>query len=188
MAPHEQVEPDFADWAARVAAGAAEAEARVTEFFLPRVRALLRARLRDPDLAGDLSQEVLMAVLVALRRGHVRDGARLPAFVAGVARNQANNHLRGVRRRAETAIDDRVAEIEAADAASAHDREDAVARGLAAVAAGDREVLILTLVDGLQPREIARRLAVSPEAVRQRKARALKRIVAALSPPGPGTL
>jgi DNA-directed RNA polymerase specialized sigma24 family protein len=38
-------------------------------------------------------------------------------------------------------------------------------------------VLLLTLVDGLKPREIARRLGLSDEVVRARKSRALKKII-----------
>jgi DNA-directed RNA polymerase specialized sigma24 family protein len=39
----------------------------------------------------------------------------------------------------------------------------------------------MTLADGLEPTEIARTLGLSPEAVRQRKSRALKRLLARLN-------
>ena len=53
-----------------------------------------------------------------------------------------------------------------------------------ALAPADREVLQLTLVDGLHPREIAQRLSLSSDTVRQRKTRALKRLMAAVDAGG----
>ncbi len=180
MAPEETDGPDFADWVARIAAGETDAERVLVEYFLPRVRAMLRARIRDADQATDLAQDVLMAVLLALRRGQAREPERLPGFVLGVARNTANNHLRGVRRRAESPLDEVVLAMAVEEERESREREDAVARGLGELAAPDREVLLLTLVEGLNPRDIARRLDVSSEVVRQRKSRAIKRITAAI--------
>jgi DNA-directed RNA polymerase specialized sigma24 family protein len=40
----------------------------------------------------------------------------------------------------------------------------------------DRAILGLTLVDGMKPGEIARRLDMKPELVRKRKSRAVRRI------------
>jgi RNA polymerase sigma factor (sigma-70 family) len=40
----------------------------------------------------------------------------------------------------------------------------------------DRQVLMLTLVEGLKSGEIADRLGLSPDVVRTRKARAIKRL------------
>lgn len=149
--------------------------------FLPRVRVMMRARTRDADLARDLTQETLMAVLIALRKGQLRDAARLTAFVHGVARNIVNNHLRGSRQRSELPLETDVADVAADDDTESRERAQAVARGLEAISGGDRDVLLLTLVDGLLPREIAARLSLPPEVVRQRKSRALRRIIAAVS-------
>jgi RNA polymerase sigma-70 factor (ECF subfamily) len=41
----------------------------------------------------------------------------------------------------------------------------------------DRRILLLTLVEGLKPAEIADRLGLSAEVVRARKSRAVKKIV-----------
>jgi RNA polymerase sigma-70 factor (ECF subfamily) len=41
----------------------------------------------------------------------------------------------------------------------------------------DREILTLTLFEGLKPGEIARRVGLSPEAVRTRKSRAVQRVI-----------
>ena len=99
-----------------------------------------------------------------------------------MARNLVNNHLRGVTRRGEAPLDDEARSQARGQGRFARGRgaAAAVARGLAAIAPADREVLQLTLVDGLPPREIAHRLTLSSDTVRQRKTRALKRLMAAV--------
>ena len=180
--------PDFVGWVTRIASGHGADEAALVEHFAPRVRAMLRARLRQAEAVHDLTQDTLIAAILALRKGQLREADRLPAFVHGVARNVANNHLRGVHRRGESPLDDEVvARLAAADTQAAEERRTLVARGLAAMAPADREVLHLTLVDGLHPREIAQRLALSSDTVRQRKTRALKRLVAVVDAGGRST-
>jgi RNA polymerase sigma-70 factor (ECF subfamily) len=179
--------PDFEGWVARIAAGSPADEAELATYFSPRIRAMLRARLRQTEAVHDLAQDTLVAVIVAIRKGQVREAERLPGFVQGVARNLANNHLRGVTRRAEAPFDEALeATLAAPDGRDEEDRLAAVTRGLEAIAPADREVLQLTLVDGLPPRDIAQRLSLSSDVVRTRKSRALMRLRAALdNRPGP---
>jgi RNA polymerase sigma factor (sigma-70 family) len=146
---------------------------------------MLRARLRQSDAVLDLTQDTLVAAILALRKGQLREAERLPAFVHGVARNIVNNHLRGQHRRGEAPLDDNLAaRLAASDSHEDEERRGLVAKGLAAIAPADREVLQLTLVDGLHPREIAHRLSLSSDTVRQRKTRALKRLMAAVEAGG----
>ncbi|MCC7124193.1 MAG: sigma-70 family RNA polymerase sigma factor [Acidobacteria bacterium] len=174
--------PAPADWAsplARIAAGDAEAETMLVQHFLPRVRALLMARTRNADLARDLTQDALLALLQAARRQQIRDPERLPAFVAGIARNLANSHLRGQAAR-ERPLDVLVHEPFVVDDHDRRERERLLTQGLAALTPGDREVLELTLLEGLKPAEIAARLGLSAEVVRTRKSRAQQRLHEAL--------
>jgi RNA polymerase sigma-70 factor, ECF subfamily len=177
--------PDVVGWVTGIASGQATDEAALVEHFAPRVRAMLRARLRQADAVHDLTQETLIAVIVALRKGQLREPDRLAAFVHGVARNTANNHLRGMQRRGEAPLDDEiVARLAGADVAEDTERRTLVEQGLHAMAPADREVLELTLVDGLHPREIAQRLSLPSDTVRQRKTRALKRLLGLVDPGG----
>jgi RNA polymerase sigma-70 factor (ECF subfamily) len=177
--------PDVVGWVTRIASGQASDEAALVEHFAPRVRAMLRARLRQADAVHDLTQDTLIAVILALRKGQLREPDRLAAFVHGVARNTANNHLRGVHRRGEAPLDDDlVTRLVGADAAEEAERRTLVEQGLDAMAPADRQVLELTLVDGLHPREIAQRLSLSSDTVRQRKTRALKRLLSVVDPGG----
>jgi RNA polymerase sigma factor (sigma-70 family) len=181
----DQETPDVVGWVAGIAAGDTAAEAAFAAHFAPRVRAMLRARLRQAEAVPDLTQDTLVASILALRKGQLREAERLPAFVHGVARNIVNNHLRGEYRRSEAPLDDGLAErLPAVDGREDEERRSLVARGLAAIAPADREVLQLTLVDGLHPREIALRLSLSSDTVRQRKTRALRRLMAAVDPDG----
>lgn len=172
-----------ADWAsllARIAAHDAEAEATLVQHFLPRVRALLIARTRDADLARDLTQDALLALLQAARRQQIREAERLPAFVAGIARNLANSHLRRGPATREGSLDALGHEPFVVDDHDRREQERLLTRGLAALTPDDRELLELTLVEGLKPAEIAARLGLSAEVVRTRKSRAQQRLRDAL--------
>lgn len=146
--------------------------------FRDRVWAMLVSRVANRETARDLLQEVLVAAWRALAEGRLRDPDKLPAFVYGIARNVVNN-----RRRAAAAGPVEVPltpELEiAVQPPDFEDRERRrlVREAMALLEPSDRRVLLLTLVDNLQPREIARRLGVSPDVARTRKTRALKRFV-----------
>ena len=62
------------------------------------------ARTRDREAARDLTQEILIAVLKALREGRLRDSEKLSAFIQGTARNLINNYLRTKVRHAEVEL------------------------------------------------------------------------------------
>ena len=55
---------------------------------------MMMARTRDGELARDLAQDALIALLQALRQGQLRDHERLPAFAHGIGRNIVNNFFR----------------------------------------------------------------------------------------------
>jgi RNA polymerase sigma-70 factor (ECF subfamily) len=153
------------------------AEEELVRQFSDRVTVLVLARTRDREAARDLTQEIMLAVVLALRNGHLRQTERLAAFVYGTARNLINNHLRSRSRlpREET-IDD------ARDAASTprpiedEERVLLVRRAVRDLDSTDRKILLLTLVEGLKPGEIAARLGLTSEVVRTRKSRAVRKM------------
>jgi RNA polymerase sigma-70 factor (ECF subfamily) len=170
---------DVEEMVERVARGDRAAEALLVDYLTPRLRVMMRAKTRDAELSRDLTQDAVIEVLKALRRGQLREPARLIAFVHGVARNVANNYVR--TRRDDTGheqLSDQLAQP--LDEIDAHERRDLVTRGLAQISPSDREILDLVLLEGLKPGEIAARMGLAPEVVRTRKSRALKRILGAL--------
>ena len=80
--------------AERVRTREPSAEEELVSLFSDRIRVLVLARTRDPETARDLTQEVMLAVVLALRHEQLREPERLAAFVYGIARNVINNYLR----------------------------------------------------------------------------------------------
>jgi len=163
----------------RLRAGDPDAEQELAVIFGRRVQMMLEFRLRDRETARDVAQETLVAAIVALREGKLRESERLSAFVYGVARNLANNFIR--RRQGDPAVAELEPGMVTADAEEEmidRSQRELASRALASLQKEDREVLELTLVDGLKPGEIAARLRLGPDVVRTRKSRAMKRIIA----------
>jgi RNA polymerase sigma-70 factor (ECF subfamily) len=164
--------------AERVRKGDPSAEDELVRIFRARVLVMMRARTREPDTARDLCQDVLIAVLRALRQGQLRDTKRIAAFVHGIARNTANNYLR--TRRRQSVLDEVPESVAAAvrdDPVESAERRQLVSCALSSLTPEDRRILMLTLVEGLKPGEIAERLSLNDEVVRTRKSRALRKVI-----------
>src|SRR5215469_17837179 len=79
--------------AQRIFEGDPSAEQELVTTYRRGVLITANARTRDYEAALDLTQDVLVAVLKALREGKLRQPDKLSAFVNGVARNLINNYL-----------------------------------------------------------------------------------------------
>ena len=154
------------------------AEEELVRLFSDRIGFLVRTRTRDVEAARDLTQDVMLAVVLALRDGHLRDGERLAAFVYGTARNLINNHLRTRSRLPkEEPIDTDFHLASAPDTFETSERVALVRRAVAALDSIGGKILLMTLVEGLKPGEIAVRLGMTSDVVRARKSRALKKTI-----------
>lgn len=143
------------------------------------MRVFASLRTHDSDVARDIGQDVMISVLKALREGQLRESERLAAFVYGTARNLVNNYLRvGRQRRTEPLpVDLAAVTADPAEELETGRRQELIRKALARLNKTDRGVLLLTLVDGLKPGEIASRFGLTSETVRARKSRALKRVM-----------
>jgi RNA polymerase sigma factor (sigma-70 family) len=169
--------PTVEDIIKRLRAGNKAAERVVYTRFMPRVQCLLRRRLPDDGAVAETANDVLLAVIEAIRAGSVRDNGALPAFVCGVARNLANNYLRThAYRRLEEPLES-AQDYQAPHDSSEAERLEAAKDALERLDESDRTVLQLVLNEGLKPGDIALRLGVSAEVVRARKCRALRRLI-----------
>jgi len=162
----------------RIRAGDPTAEEQLVAQYRRGILLIATVRTRDREAARDLTQEILIAVLLALRKGQLRESAKLPAFVQGTARNLINNYLRTRIRRSECDLEG-VEEIASADPVQeleSGERQRLVRRELAAFSVADQQILLLSMVDGHSLAEVAQRLNLSHDAVRARKSRMLKKI------------
>jgi RNA polymerase sigma-70 factor (ECF subfamily) len=162
-----------------IVAGDRQAEQDFALRFMRPVKAMLMARLRNPDLAADLLQDVMIEAICAVRRGQLREPAKVAGFVAAVARNVLNNHFRGSARSPESLeLPDDLPDLSSnAGQLEEQERETLAMRAIASLEPLDRTILQMTLVDGLKPGVIAERLRLSSDVVRQRKVRATRRVI-----------
>jgi RNA polymerase sigma-70 factor (ECF subfamily) len=148
----------------------------------------LCAALTCPEAAEDLAHETLLEAHRAVHR--LRDPARRPAWLAGIARNVCRRWLRRTgwaarraqpRRDEPTAPDERLADD---DVTLELDRRELAAlldRAMALLPPATRAALVLRYVEDLSPGTIAARLALTEGAVAMRLQRgklALRRLLA----------
>lgn len=165
--------------ALRIQQGDRAAETRFVHLYCDCVFAMALGRTRDRDAARELVDDVLMAVILALRSGAVRDRGHLGGFVHGTALNKIHGYFRKQRQwRRALRLQPASLATEPLDDAETQDRWRMAREAMAFLHDSDREILRLNLVEGLKPGEIAARLKLSPALVRQRKCRALRAIVA----------
>jgi RNA polymerase sigma-70 factor (ECF subfamily) len=158
--------------------GSREAEGEFVTRYLRPLRVMLLARTRDRDLAADLVQDTMIQALCALRRGNLREPAKLSAFVMAVARNVLNSHFRASVRQPESLeFPDDLPGLSTVDCVEDRERETLAMNAIASLDPLDKQILQMTLVDGLKPGIIAQKLQVNPDVVRQRKVRATRRVI-----------
>ena len=80
----------MADLVARIAAGEQAAEEELVRTYSRRVYSIAAARTRDREIARDLTQDILLAVIKAVRADHVREADKLVAFIQGTAKNDGD--------------------------------------------------------------------------------------------------
>jgi len=156
-----------------------EAQDAFRALFDAHCRPVLAYALRRVGEPADAADVVAETFLVAWRRrGEVPPGAAARPWLFGVARRVLANQRRGVRRR--SALADRLRAQVAAqpvpDPADGAAAASAVRQALRRLDPDDREVLLLTAVEGLAPAEVAVVLGVSPVTARSRLHRARRRL------------
>src|SRR3954470_5690594 len=87
--------PTFDRWyIEQLGAGAADVEEHFTDYFGGLLNAVLRNRLRCPDLINDVRQETITRVLTCVQLGQVHQPERFGSFVLGVCRRVLFEYLR----------------------------------------------------------------------------------------------
>jgi RNA polymerase sigma-70 factor (ECF subfamily) len=140
-------------------------------------------RLNDPTAAQDVAQETLRRVVEASRANRIENIAALPAFVFQTARNICMHWVRSTSREQRALSrfqsESSASTSETSDALNSLITEERRARVRLAIdglSDDDRSLLSLLYYEGLDIEATARRLNVTPAALRVRKHRALKRL------------
>jgi RNA polymerase sigma factor (sigma-70 family) len=140
-------------------------------------------RLDRPEDAADVLSEVMLTAW--RRRADIPAGDEATLWLYGVARRAVANWSRGDRRRTRLAEHVRAA-VEhhtAADHADEHAAVDEVRVALRQLSDLDREVLLLSAWEGLDPVQISTVLDLTPATARSRLHRARGRLRAELEEP-----
>jgi RNA polymerase sigma factor (sigma-70 family) len=94
-----QDEPSLPTLVGLAAGGDRRAEGVLCRKFAPAVRTFWRRRLRGQDAIDELSQEVFLRFVQALRSGAVAEPERVGGFLLGICRNLARERARLAERR-----------------------------------------------------------------------------------------
>jgi RNA polymerase sigma-70 factor (ECF subfamily) len=158
-------------------------EADVADRFRERLRLFAARRVNDAAAAEDVAQETLRRVVDALRAGRVANPAAFPAFVFETARHICLQQYRSAGREGRALHrlhDESDAHGQAAPdplaALVSEERANRVREALEGLSASDRELLRMLYHGEMQTADVATRLGLTPEAVRVRRHRALRRL------------
>jgi len=163
--------------AERIREGDASAETELVAEFTQRIFVMAVVRTHDRESARELVQDVLIAVIVAVRKGQLQDADKLAAFVHGTARNLINNRLRNESQQPQMEpLPDDLAQAGLARQLDDKERVQLLHQALERLGPEDRTILSMTLVEGRKPGEIAAALGLTSEVVRTRKLRAVKKV------------
>jgi RNA polymerase sigma factor (sigma-70 family) len=153
--------------------------------------ALLAYALRRVEQPADAADVVAETFLVAWRRSReLPPGDEAKLWLYGVAHRVVANHHRSALRRQRLGhrLRQQITSAVAVDPGTEVLERLTVQTALARLGARDREVLTLTIWEGLEPRDIAAVLELTPAAVRTRLSRARSRLRELLghdlAPPG----
>ena len=156
-----------------------EHEERFRQVYSANFPALLAYALRRVEQPPDAADVVAETFLIAWRRAdEMPAGDETRLWLYGVARRVLANHHRGGVRRARLGelLRQRLTPSDGGDPGTEVPERLAVRAALDRLSPLDREVISLILWEGLQPREAATVLRVSPETVRTRLSRARARM------------
>ncbi len=145
------------------------------QFFAPVYR-YIRFKVTDPDLSQDLTCEVFVRVLQALKQGRAWNTTP-GAWVFGIARNLVADHYRRRGQRSETALDESLPLLEEdspIEQVMMVEQREEMARAITSLTDEQRDVVLLRFMDGLSIDEVARVINKTPGAVKGLQHRALR--------------
>ena len=153
-----------------------EAEAELFRRMAPRIRLYGLRHLRDAHAAEDLTQQVIITTLEALRAGRLREPAKLASFVLGTCRMTVLDLRRGAqrqRRLLEQFGPDLLAPV---PSSLPHLDQEQLARCVQNLKERERAVVVMTFYDERAGADVAGFLGVSEANVRVIRHRAIHQL------------
>jgi len=94
-----EIELSDAELVRRIGTGERDAEAELFRRMAPRIRLYGLRHLRDVHASEDLTQNVLITIILALRQSRLREPEKLASFVLGTCRMTILDLRRGAQRK-----------------------------------------------------------------------------------------
>ena len=153
-----------------------EAEAELFRRMAPRIRLYGLRHLRDEHASDDLTQQVLITTLEALRAGRLREPEKLASFVLGTCRMTVLNLRRGVQRK-ERLLEQYGAELpSAAQPAMPQLDHDHLQRCVQNLKERERTVVVMSFYDEETGADVASFMGISEANVRVIRHRAIRQL------------
>ena len=160
----------------QIGAGDREAEAELFRRMAPRIRLYGLRHLRDQQASDDLTQEVLITTLKALRAGRLREPEKLASFVLGTCRMTVLDARRGAQRK-ERLLEQFGSDLLAPVQPSLPPLDlDHLTRCVERLNERERTVVVMTFYDEQTGSDVASFLGVSEANVRVIRHRAIRQL------------
>ena len=169
------IERNDAELVRQIGSGDREAEAELFRRMAPRIRLYGLRHLRDAHASEDLTQQVLITTLEALRAGRLREPEKLASFVLGTCRMTVLDLRRGAQRK-RLLLEKFGADLFSASAAPSMPQLDRqrLARCVQSLLERERAVVVLSFYDERTGADVASFLGVSEANVRVIRHRAIR--------------
>ena len=152
-----------------------EAEAELFLRMAPRIRLYGLRHLRDADAAEDLTQQVLITTLEALRARRLREPEKLASFVLGTCRMTVLDLRRGSQRK-ERLLEQFGEDLAPAQPVVPHLDREQLTRCVQGLKERERTVVVMTFYDERTGADVASFLGVSEANVRVIRHRAVHQL------------
>jgi len=133
-------------------------------------------KVSDPQASEDLTSEVFLRVLEALKKG--KTWKTTPdAWIFGIARNVVADHYRKTGRRNEVALDERLTmpdEQSPTKRIVVAEQHEELAQAITSLTDEQRDVVLLRFMEGLSINDVAKAMGKTPGAVKGLQHRALR--------------
>jgi RNA polymerase sigma-70 factor, ECF subfamily len=170
------IELNDADLVRQIGGGDRSAEGELFRRMAPRIRLYGLRHLRDAHAAEDLTQQVLITTLEALRAGRLREPEKLASFVLGTCRMTVLDLRRGAQRKErllqQFAVDLPVS-VQSFEPRLDHDR---LRQCMQNLKERERAVIVMTFYDEKTGADVASFLGASEANVRVIRHRAIHQL------------